>query len=158
MLRVKLTINSADGQAEEWLSAFQTGLGLHFERAAQLGRESQMRLLASGPNSAMVMPPALHSSDGRKPDIGKRCRRLGSDARLAGILKAKLIATVSPTQPLQLWEAESGNISLDSKNPNLNLTDSGGDARFSSDGERIILRRSKDLGSVISVEQRRLIS
>jgi hypothetical protein len=71
----------------------------------------------------------------------------------------KLIATVSPTQPLQLWEAESGELYTDFENPNLKLSDSGGDVRFSSDGERIVLRRSKnpDLWSVISVDQRKLI-
>jgi hypothetical protein len=82
--------------------------------------------------------------------------RISQHSKLAWNPEGKLIATVSPTQPLQLWEAESGTLLWDSKNPNLKLTGSEGDVRFSSDGQRIILRRSKDLWSVISVEQRKL--
>ena len=79
------------------------------------------------------------------------------NSKLAWDPEGKLIATVSPTQPLELWEAESGTLFWDSKNPNLKLTGYKGGVHFSSDGERIILRRSKDLWSIISLDQRKLI-
>ena len=82
---------------------------------------------------------------------------ISENTKLAWNPEGTLIATVSPTQPLELWEAESGTLFWDSKNPNLKLTDYKGDVHFSSDGERIILRRSEDLWSVISLEQRKLI-
>jgi hypothetical protein len=79
------------------------------------------------------------------------------NAKLAWNPEGKLIATVSQTERLQLWEAESGKLLPELGDPNLKLSDQEGDVRFSSDGERIILKRSNDLWSVISMEERKLI-
>ena len=79
-------------------------------------------------------------------------------AKLVWDPAGRLIATVSLTQPLQLWEAKSGRLIADFMIPNLKLSDfDGGNVRFSPDGKKIILQRSTDLWSVISVEQRKLI-
>jgi hypothetical protein len=97
-----------------------------------------------------------HGAASRAPLL-RWSKSLSEHAKLAWNPAGTLIATVSPTEPLQLWDATSGKLLRGFDNANLKLSASGGDVRFSSDGERIILRRSKDLWSVISVEQRKLI-
>jgi hypothetical protein len=67
-----------------------------------------------------------------------------------------LIATVSPTGLLQLWDAGLATISSKLDDSDLKLSHGTWDLRFSSDAEMIILGRSNDLWRIISIEPEKL--
>jgi Archaeal ATPase. len=123
--------------------------------------ERAARNWLDNPDTAAVLWAQLRHGAASRTSLLRWSKPISENAKLALNPAGNHIATVSPTQPLQLWEAESGTLVPDFENPGLKLSDPTGDVRFSSDGERIILRRSRlrqpNQWSVISMEQRKPI-